>query len=492
MTRQELPVEFTDRMQKMLREESEAFFASYEVPAARALRFNPLKVQDPEATAELYGLNRSIPWEECGYYYTDAGMPGEGTPFGKHPHHEAGVYYIQEPSAMAPVSFLNVGENERILDLCAAPGGKSTQIAGKMKGTGILVVNEPHAQRARILAQNMERLGVGNAMVTNELPDRLAEHFPLYFDKILVDAPCSGEGMFKKNPEACEQWSVENVYMCANRQDEILSFADRMLRVGGRLVYSTCTFETEEDEGVIRRFLDTHPEYKICSVPLSDGMVLGEDGTIRLWPHKVQGEGHFAAVLTKGVESSSPGANRPAPNRRPKSPGKREIAQILDFAKRHLQQECLQRLGLTERSVDPTAFLCFGERIFLLPVGFPSTDGLKVLRAGLELGSFHKDRFEPAHALAHGLKMTDTVNHLNLQGDSEAARQYLNGQEYRINTPFNKTSAVILNAADAEISLTDPAAPWTLVCVDSYPLGWSKYASGVFKNHYPKGLRIPI
>nr|WP_296465788.1 RsmF rRNA methyltransferase first C-terminal domain-containing protein [uncultured Acetatifactor sp.] len=250
-----------------------------------------------------------VPWAEDGYYYEAPDQPG------KHPFHEAGVYYIQEPSAMAPAGLLDVRPGERILDLCAAPGGKSVQIAGKLGGSGMLFCNEIHPARAKILSENIERMGIGNACVLNETPERLAEAFPGYFDRVLVDAPCSGEGMFRKSPAAREEWSPENVKLCAGRQDGILDCAAGMLRSGGRLVYSTCTFAPEEDEGSVARFLQRHEEFRILPVEKErlglescDGMpdvldgadsVPGLDDTLRLWPHRIRGEGHFAAVLEK-------------------------------------------------------------------------------------------------------------------------------------------------------------------------------------------------
>lgn len=261
-----LPQEFLKRMENMLGEEYPAFLKSYDIARYQALRLNPQKGDDVSfLNRGVFSLER-VPWAEHGYYYTAKDTPG------KHPYHEAGVYYIQEPSAMAPAAYLTRqmedGAGERILDLCAAPGGKSTQIAAAMEGRGTLISNEIHPARAKILSENIERMGIANAVVTNETPQRLAEHFSEYFTRIMVDAPCSGEGMFRKNEEACEQWSTQNVELCAHRQDEILDCAASMLAGGGRLVYSTCTFAPAEDEGSIGRFLKRHPEFYVEEVPL--------------------------------------------------------------------------------------------------------------------------------------------------------------------------------------------------------------------------------
>ena len=296
-----LPQDFTNRMEQMLGEEYEAFLASYDLPKYQALRINPLKGDKEQFLTRAPFKLEQIAWAEYGFYYGNEDTPG------KHPYHEAGVYYIQEPSAMAPVTYLEAKPKERILDLCAAPGGKSTQIASYMNGEGLLICNEIHPARAKILSENVERMGIKNAVVTNETPQHLAEIFENYFDRILVDAPCSGEGMFRKNEEACTEWSLENVQICADRQDEILDCAVSMLKPGGRIVFSTCTFAPAENEGSIARLLERHKDMSVKEVPLYEGMSRGVaawsetsdekikhqiENTIRLWPHKLHGEGH--------------------------------------------------------------------------------------------------------------------------------------------------------------------------------------------------------
>ena len=302
-----LPQKFTERMQSLLGQEYAAFETCLLQEPRRSLRINTLKSKDGQGKDILSVLPFSlspVPWAETGYYYEEEEQPG------RHPFHQAGLYYIQEASAMAPVTFLEAKPGERILDLCAAPGGKSTQIACAMEGRGTLVCNEIHPARARILSENVERMGITNALVLNETPERLSGRFEEYFDRILVDAPCSGEGMFRKNDAALEEWSEENVQLCAGRQAQILDAAAGMLKPGGRLVYSTCTFAPEENEGSISRFLERHPDFELLSMPLTEGMEPGRGEwtehpaedigyTIRLWPHKVQGEGHFVAVLEK-------------------------------------------------------------------------------------------------------------------------------------------------------------------------------------------------
>ena len=261
-----LPSAFLTRMQEMLGEEYEAFLQSYESGHYQSLRLNPRKTDREEFTEKSPFHLTPVAWEKNGFYYSEEDTPG------KHPYHEAGVYYIQEASAMAPVGYLDVQPGDYVLDLCAAPGGKSTQIGAAMQGKGILICNEIHPARAKILSENVERMGLTNAVVTNESPERLSAYFPEYFDKILVDAPCSGEGMFRKHEEACSEWSPENVELCAKRQDSVLDEAAAMLKKGGRLVYSTCTFALQEDEGSVARFLLRHPEFSIKEAHRYDGM----------------------------------------------------------------------------------------------------------------------------------------------------------------------------------------------------------------------------
>ena len=439
-----LPTEFCERMRTLLGECADAFFAAYDKPRHTALRFNPRKAAAVPALP--FGL-RPVPWAAHGYYYPPDARPG------LHPYHDAGVYYLQEPSAMAPAMLLDAQPGERVLDLCAAPGGKSTQLAAAMAEQGLLVCNEIHPKRAQILSSNIERLGFGNTLVLNETPARLAQRFPGYFDRVLVDAPCSGEGMFRKEAAAVTDWSRETVALCAERQLGILREAAELVRPGGRLVYSTCTFAPEENEGVIGAFLRERPDYEIISVEapyFAPGHPEWADGnpalakTYRLWPHLLEGEGHYAAVLrrTDGI-SAAP------------CPTERGIALPADF------------LRFAEATLPPLPAgqaVLFGQKLYLLPPDTPALAGLRVLRAGLELGQLRKGRFEPAHALAHWLD--EAAQTESFPADSPEIARYLHGETL----PTGKNG-------------------WILVQVDGYGLGWGKATAGVLKNHYPKGLR---
>ena len=255
-----LPSAFLTRMQEMLGEEYEAFLQSYESGHYQSLRLNPRKTDREEFTEKSPFHLTPVAWEKNGFYYSEEDTPG------KHPYHEAGVYYIQEASAMAPVGYLDVQPGDYVLDLCAAPGGESTQIGAAMQGKGILICNEIHPARAKILSENVERMGLTNAVVTNESPERLSTYFPEYFDKILVDAPCSGEGMFRKEPAALAQHCEALVKQCAELDADILDSAAAALAPGGELLYSTCTFAPEEDEGQVAAFLQRHPEFMLADV----------------------------------------------------------------------------------------------------------------------------------------------------------------------------------------------------------------------------------
>ena len=471
-----LPEKFLERMQNMLGEEYPAFLESLSGKRYRALRINPLKAEIQEGKEKLPFVLSPVPWTKNGFYYEEEEQPG------KHPYHEAGLYYIQEPSAMAPVPCLMeepasaaamperqeehvsaaaIPERQeepampgRVLDLCAAPGGKSTQIAEYMRGRGMLITNEIHPQRAKILSENIERMGISNAIVLNETPESLSKRFIAFFDRILVDAPCSGEGMFRKNDNAGEEWSEENVALCAERQDSILDCAATMLKPGGRLVYSTCTFAPAEDEGSVSRFLETHPDFCL-------------EKEERLMPHKIKGEGHFLAVLHRegGQLSSAATAGTE------KSLTLKDCREFLDFAKEALT---IPAEELTEGKI----LLRFGEQLYLAPAETPSLRGLKVLRPGLHLGTVKTNRFEPSHALALFLKKEQVVHAVNLVCDGTAVRKYLEGQTLTIG-----------EGCDVEMENVSLPKGWCLVCVDGYSLGWGKAAGAVLKNHYPKGLR---
>lgn len=446
----ELPQDFLTRMQEQLGNSYEKFLAEYQKERTYGLRCNLLKTDKEKLQAALFKKQialEKIPWAGEGFYYPPDAHPG------KLPLHEAGGYYIQEPSAMIAVQLLDPKPGEKILDLCAAPGGKSTQIAGRMQGSGLLVSNEVISQRARTLSRNMERLGVRNAVVCNETPQRLAERFPAFFDRIMVDAPCSGEGMFRKDPQACAEWSLQQVEYCAARQRSILTCAAAMLKAGGVLVYSTCTFAPQENEQNAAWLVQEFPELMLETYR-------------QIWPHLQRGEGHYAAKFIKagpavrdGVFSVpvGTGKGRAKQNRKNLQPF---LEQLEDFCAQALSKE-MQAWIFARISEGKSAV--FGDHLYLLPSGTGSLEGLKIERAGLCLGCCKKNRFEPSHALAMALRPQEAKQMLEL----EEPERFLRG----------------------ETICCGIQKGWTLVTAEGCSLGWGKAAQGVLKNHYPKGLR---
>lgn len=458
-----LPEAFAERMQRLLGSEYESFAASYERERQYGLRRNPLKGSEEEFIRVIPFPLEKISWAREGYYYDAASRPG------RHALHEAGVYYIQEPSAMAVAEVLEPKPGERILDLCAAPGGKSTQIAGKMQGKGLLVANEVIGDRARVLSQNVERMGISNCVVCSEKPERMAARFPGFFDRVLVDAPCSGEGMFRKDETAGEEWSPEAVERCAERQAMILEEAAKTVKPGGVLVYSTCTFSPEENEGTVSAFLRVHEEYYIEETVLEgifspgrgdwiDAPAAGIEHTLRLWPHLIRGEGHYVARLRKRGQA-------------PEETTERETIGLTAENKKlcKLYEGFLRdELGIssTWMARHPGRIVRFGDQVYLVPGEMPSLDGIKVLRPGLHLLTEKKNRFEPAHALAGTLSWKDTDKSRELTEKEAAA--YLRGESLRCGGERG----------------------WATLFYEGYPLGFGKASGGQIKNHYPKGLRI--
>ena len=425
-----LPPAYQHQIEALLKAEAPAFWSAMEQPPRRALRLSTEKLDRSHLTTLTTWPLTPVPWEPLGLLYPEEAHPGT------HPLHAAGAYYIQEPSAMLPARLLSPLPDERVLDLCAAPGGKTTQLAALMENTGLLIANEIHPARAKILSENVERLGCSSCIVLNEAPERLAERFPFFFDKILVDAPCSGEGMFRKDPEAVKEWTEETNRLCAERQQKILSSAAEMLIPGGRLAYSTCTFSPLENEEVIRAFLSSHPDFAL----------LREE---RIWPHKAPGEGHFAALLERTGEARA--SLPPIPEKPARLPGT-----VLPFF----------RDLLTDLSVLPLerAFLS-KDQLYLRPAACPDLSGLKVLRPGLHLGTLKKDRIEPAHALSHALPAAAFARVLPLS--EEEAKRFLGG----------------------EALPTDLSPGWGVAAFAGLPLGFGKSTGTRFQNHYPKGLR---
>ena len=460
-----LPIEFEKKMKAFLGDEWDDFLYSYDNNRFQALRFNTLKVQSHEEIMRILMVleissDKRVSWANEAYYFDENVRPG------KHPYHEMGLYYIQEPSAMSAAALLAPKPGMRVLDLCAAPGGKSTQLATYLGDSGLLVSNEINTQRSRILSQNIERMGIKNAIVTNEDSFVLASHFPGFFNAIQVYAPCSGEGMFRKLPEAIEQWSMENVAICAARQKEILDNAAVMLKPGGTIVYSTCTFSKEENEDVIEYFLERHPDFTLEEME-------------RFWPHKVDGEGHFVAKLVRrGCVDTDLKADRKTKKNKNSKNRKNETKPALTKENMKLLSEFLDETISEDMAawIKNSRLVMFGEQLYRLPDMEVDIKGLKVQRAGLHIGEFKKQRFEPSHSLALALKLSEAKNVVKLTWDDPQTTGFFNGQ-----------SVMLSDEQTAECK-----KGWALVCVDGYPAGWGKVNGAQVKNHYPKGLRNKI
>ena len=462
-----LPEGFEDKIKEIIADEWNEFEYCYQNNKYQALRLNPLKLKENDyslVTEKFTPEEERVPWEKNGLYYLSDMHPG------KHPYHEMGLYYIQEPSAMSAASILGVEPGMKVLDLCAAPGGKSTQLASYLGQKGMLVSNEINNTRCRILSSNIERMGIRNAIVTNEDSFRLADKFTSFFHAILVDAPCSGEGMFRKNPEAIKERSPQQVLVCAKRQSEILDNAAMMLKPGGHLVYSTCTFSKEENEEVISSFLEKHPDFMLDGkdAPWFSKSLLEKKGAFRLWPHRLKGEGHFVAVLVKAGTLNLMEEEKMPPRRKKNKAvlPKEKMAYFVEFLENTLTDGFIKEID-TERLVE------FGEQLYMLPEGCPDLSEIHLLRAGLHLGEFKKNRFEPSHSLALTLSKEDVNNYINLPVDDDRVCPYFNGM------------GIAVDSADDYRGKKG----WCLVCIDGYSAGWGKIAGAMIKNHYPKGLR---
>jgi NOL1/NOP2/sun family putative RNA methylase len=454
----ELPPAFLERMQRLLGEEYAAFLESYQQPTCAGLRVNTLKIT-PGAFQTISPFPLSpVPWCPSGFTIDYKQQP----PPGKHPLHAAGVYYLQEPSAMAAAELLRPHPGERVLDMAAAPGGKTTHLASLMTGQGTLVANETHPQRVWELAENLERWGARHCVLLNETPERLAGPFRDYFDKVLLDAPCSGEGMFRKSDVARREWTPQHVVGCAVRQSAILKETALLVRPGGVLAYSTCTFAPEENEAVIARFLSEQPQFELMETPATfpgaepgrpEWVQIDEPSlrnAVRFWPHRMMGEGHFIAVLRRKEIAAH---MRHRPWRAPLISN--EAANLLkDFATANLLE-----------AFDNSSLAQIGSYVYSIPEGLPDLGGLKRIHTGLWLGIVKKERFEPSHALAMTLRLGSVQQDVPVEPDEAAA--YLHGETLQRSGP------------DA----------WVLVSADGFPLGWGKRVKGVVKNYYPKGLR---
>lgn len=462
----ELPQLFLDEMRQLLEGEYPSYLESFSRPWNRSLRANERKLS-PEGLAfllkEKCGLElESVPWVSNGFYYDPQWAAA------KDPYYYAGLYYLQEPSAMTPASRLPIQPGDLVLDLCAAPGGKSTELGVRLRGQGMLVANDISNSRAKALLKNLELFGIPNICVTSEAPEKLAECLPEFFDKILVDAPCSGEGMFRKEPDMVKDWVERGPDYYAPIQQNILRQAVKLLKPGGYLLYSTCTFSRMEDEENVIALLEACPEMELAPLALFDGAAdgFGLSGVIRLFPHRIRGEGHFLALLRKrGAREAD--ENRPDNRSRVRrsaangAPAKRS-QELGDFPAFLKQMSAV---------LQPSRIRRIQDCIYYLPEPFPDGVRLRYLRTGLLLGELKRERFEPGQPLAMALKPDQFENTIHFSHDDQRVIRYLKGET---------------------IPLTESEGPrkgWCLVCVEDFPLGWAKAAGMTLKNKYYPGWR---
>lgn len=446
-----LPDKFIENMKDLLGTDFESYIESFNAPRYYGLRVNTLKTDTEYIEKNTDFLTDKVPWCETGYYYDGEKRPA------KHPFYYAGLYYIQEPSAMAPVEFLDVREGHRVLDICAAPGGKSTQIAAKLKGRGVLITNDISPSRAGALVKNLELNGVRNNITLSDSPEKIAPRFTEFFDRILVDAPCSGEGMFRKEPDVIKSWNEEKTEFCVNAQRDILESCAKMLRPGGKIMYSTCTFSPEENEKTINDFLNSHRDFEIEEIPKNYGFMPGMPEKItggsenlkcaaRLFPFKLKGEGHFMCLMSKNGESKTITDSKP----------------IADKDKR---MEIFEKFRKESLKINFEGnFVLHKDSLFLQPYGVPDLKGIRTARSGWHLGDFKKDRFEPSYALAAALKKDEAVLTADLAADGTDVIKYLKGET---------------------IDFDSDKSGYCLVTVSGKSLGWAKLVNGRLKNKYP-------
>lgn len=456
-----LPSTFEEKMRELLGEEFDEYIACYEEPRYYGLRVNTSKISVEDFQKICPFEITPIPWIENGFYYD-----GEKISPAKHPYYFAGLYYLQEPSAMTPANRLPAEPGDKVLDVCAAPGGKATELGAKLKGEGLLVANDISSSRAKGLLKNIEVFGIGNVLVLSEEPGRLENYFPEYFDKILIDAPCSGEGMFRKDKKMVKAWEEHGPEFFSNIQKSIILQAARMLKPGGMMLYSTCTFDSRENERIVELLRSEYPEFRILDIVPYEGFCQGMPRytdskdeevrkTVRIFPHRMKGEGHYLALLQKGDALGGKELSMK------EKTGKKIPEDLADF---------FQNISW---ELDGSRLDIHGERIYYMPEGLPDVRGIRFLRTGLLLGELKKNRFEPSQALAMCLKSEEYAHCIELSAEDERISRYLKGETLEV-----------------EDLVQSKEKGWQLVCVDGYPLGWGKLTNGTLKNKYLPGWRM--
>lgn len=458
-----LPIAFEEKMKALLGEEYDAYLACYDEPRHYGLRVNTKKISVEDFLKIAPWPLERVPWIPNGFYY-------DGSVYqpAKHPYYFAGLYYLQEPSAMTPASRLPVEPGDKVLDVCAAPGGKATELGAKLGSEGVLIANDISNSRARGLLKNLELFGIGNMMVISEEPGKLMEFFPEYFDKILIDAPCSGEGMFRKEKKMVKAWEEHGPEFFSKLQRSIITQAAAMLKPGGMLLYSTCTFDSLENEQTIEYLMEQYPEFEICDMEGYEGFAKGRpeetsanivemEKTVRIFPHRMQGEGHYLALMKKGKALE---------------PIEKKSVKINTRSLKKIPEELEAFLADVSMKLDPSRLDLREERVYYMPKDLPSLKGIRFLRSGLLLGELKKKRFEPSQALAMCLSKNTYSKILDFSIEDERVIKYLKGE-----------------TLDVEDLTSRKEKGWYLVCVDGYPLGFGKLANQTLKNKYLPGWR---
>lgn len=445
-----LPTDFTKQMKTLLKDEFQDYIDSFETRPHSGLRVNERKIQAIEFMEKTGWDLRPVPWISNGFYQEKENPA-------KDPYYYGGLYYLQEPSAMTPADRLAPEPGDYVLDLCAAPGGKATELGARLQGQGLLVANDISNSRAKALLKNLELMGIPNIYVTSESPEKLQKMFPEFFDKILVDAPCSGEGMFRKEPKMVSFWEKQGPEYYSRIQRELVLQAADMLRPGGKLLYSTCTFSTLENEGTIEYLLKERPQMHLVPCASYEGFSSGKQGLsdcVRIFPHKMEGEGHFLALLEKeGI---------PVLRKKQKKKSVKLPVEAEEFLKVCRKNENLPSMIYQMQE----------ERVYAVGAMDEMPEKLRYLRTGLFLGTCKKKRFEPSQALAMALNPESYPYCISFSHEDERVIRYLKGE-----------------TVDISDKNVEKGNGWQLVCVEEFPLGWGKLAGNTLKNKYYAGWR---
>ena len=458
-----LPTAFEEKMKRLIGDEYSEYLKCFDEPRHYGLRVNTAKISTEDFLKIAPWPLEPVPWIHNGFYYD-----GENCHPARHPYYFAGLYYLQEPSAMTPADRLPILPGDRVLDVCAAPGGKATELGARLNGTGILAANDLSSSRAKGLLKNIELMGIGNVLILSEEPGKLIPYFREYFDKILIDAPCSGEGMFRKDKKMIRAWEEHGPEYFSKIQKSIITQAAEMLKPGGMMLYSTCTFSPEENEQTIEYLLETHPEFDLCEMEGYEGFSSGMpettasrderlSRTVRIFPYRMKGEGHYLALLKKGGDE----VTHTCDALRSASPRKNILPGELDDFLRDIKRE-----------FDPSRIDIRGDKVYYMPEGLPALNGVRFIRTGLLMGELKKKRFEPSQALAMNLKKEEYARTIDLSAEDERVIRYLKGE-----------------TLDVEDLVSSKEKGWYLVCVDGYPLGFGKLARQMLKNKYLPGWR---